>query len=152
MSKKIIWIYSDIHSCNFVDTNIFGHSFVSKFSQMSHSVTVIIGLVINFLAFVSPLLSFRDTLSYVVRTLIIKMCLCRNESTCQGSGGNEGPRALGEVCGILGTGQAPPPPSPVNSWKLRTTYKFKHECKTALTLMSHFGLVTKWSNSAKADL
>ena len=27
-------------------------------------VTVIIGLVINFLAFVSPLLSFRDTLSY----------------------------------------------------------------------------------------
>ena len=28
-------------------------------------VTVIIGLVINFLAFVSPLLSFRDTLSYV---------------------------------------------------------------------------------------
>ena len=30
-------MYSDIHSCNFVDTNIFGHSFVSKFSQMSHS-------------------------------------------------------------------------------------------------------------------
>ena len=28
-------------------------------------VTVIIGLVINFLAFVSPLLSFRDTLSYM---------------------------------------------------------------------------------------
>ena len=35
--KKLIWIYSDIHSCNFVDTNIFGHSFVSKFSRMSHS-------------------------------------------------------------------------------------------------------------------
>ena len=32
-----IWIYSDIHSCHFVDTNIFGHSFVSKFSRMSHS-------------------------------------------------------------------------------------------------------------------
>ena len=28
-------------------------------------VTVIIGLIINFLAFVSPLLSFRDTLSYI---------------------------------------------------------------------------------------
>ena len=37
VSKKLIWIYSDIHSCNFVDTNIFGHSFVSKFSRMSHS-------------------------------------------------------------------------------------------------------------------
>ena len=37
MSKKLVWIYSDIHSCNFVDTNIFGHSFVSKFSRMSHS-------------------------------------------------------------------------------------------------------------------
>ena len=37
VSKKWIWIYSDIHSCNFVDTNIFGHSFVSKFSRMSHS-------------------------------------------------------------------------------------------------------------------
>ena len=37
MSKKLAWIYSDIHSCNFVDTNIFGHSFVSKFSWMSHS-------------------------------------------------------------------------------------------------------------------
>ena len=37
MSKKLVWIYWDIHSCNFVDTNIFGHSFVSKFSQMSHS-------------------------------------------------------------------------------------------------------------------
>ena len=37
--KKLIWIYSDIHSCNFVDTNIFGHSFVSKFSLMSHSDT-----------------------------------------------------------------------------------------------------------------
>ena len=28
-------------------------------------VTVIIGLVINFLAFVSPFVSFRDTLTYV---------------------------------------------------------------------------------------
>ena len=37
MSKKLVWIYSDIHSCNFVDTNIFGHSFISKFSRMSHS-------------------------------------------------------------------------------------------------------------------
>ena len=35
--KKLVWIYSDIHLCNFVDTNIFGHSFVSKFSRMSHS-------------------------------------------------------------------------------------------------------------------
>ena len=35
--NKLIWIYSDIHSCNFVDTNIFVHSFVSKFSRMSHS-------------------------------------------------------------------------------------------------------------------
>ena len=50
--------------------------------------------------------------SYVVRTLIIKMCLYRNESTCQGSAGSGGPRASGEVCGNLGTGQAPPPPSP----------------------------------------
>ena len=39
VSKKLVWIYSDIHSCNFVDTNIFGHSFVSKFSRMSHSGT-----------------------------------------------------------------------------------------------------------------
>ena len=39
MSKKLVWIYSDIHSCNFVDTNIFGHSFASKFSRMSHSVS-----------------------------------------------------------------------------------------------------------------
>ena len=37
MSKKLVWIYSDIHLCNFVDTNIFGHSFVSKFSRMTHS-------------------------------------------------------------------------------------------------------------------
>ena len=38
-------------------------------------VTVIIGLVINFLAFVSPLLSFRDTLSYSGRIFdIIKIC------------------------------------------------------------------------------
>ena len=36
MSNKLIWINLDIHSY-FVDTNIFGHSFVSKFSQMSHS-------------------------------------------------------------------------------------------------------------------
>ena len=40
MSKKLIWIYSDIHSCNFVGTNIFGHSFVSKFSRMSHSALI----------------------------------------------------------------------------------------------------------------
>ena len=31
-------------------------------------VTVIIGLVINFLAFVPPFVSFRDTLSYVINT------------------------------------------------------------------------------------
>ena len=37
VSKKLVWIYSYSHSCNFVDTNIFGHSFVSKFSRMSHS-------------------------------------------------------------------------------------------------------------------
>ena len=37
MSKKLVWIYSDIHSYNFFDTNIFGHSFASKFSRMSHS-------------------------------------------------------------------------------------------------------------------
>ena len=30
-------IYSDIHSCKFFDSNIFGYSFVSKFSRMSHS-------------------------------------------------------------------------------------------------------------------
>ena len=33
-------------------------------------VTVIIGLVINFLAFVSPLCAFRDTSSYVLCRLI----------------------------------------------------------------------------------
>ena len=32
-------------------------------------VTVIIGLVINFLAFVSPLLTLRDTLTYMVHFL-----------------------------------------------------------------------------------
>ena len=45
MSKKLIWIYSDIHLCNFVDTNIFGHSFVSKFSRMSHSDANYIGCI-----------------------------------------------------------------------------------------------------------
>ena len=29
-----------IHLCNLFHTNIFGHSFVSKFSQMSHSVVL----------------------------------------------------------------------------------------------------------------
>ena len=32
-----IWIYSYIRSCHFLDTNIFGYSFVSKSIQMSHS-------------------------------------------------------------------------------------------------------------------
>ena len=35
--KFFIRIYSDIHSCKFFDTNIFGYSFVSKFLRMSHS-------------------------------------------------------------------------------------------------------------------
>ena len=35
--KFFIQIYSDIHSCKFVDMNIFGYSFVSKFLRMSHS-------------------------------------------------------------------------------------------------------------------
>ena len=35
-------------------------------------VTIIIGLVINFLAFVPPLLSFRDTLSYIYRNAQIR--------------------------------------------------------------------------------
>ena len=43
--NKLIWIYSDIHLCNFVDTNIFGHSFVSKFSRMSHSDANYIGCI-----------------------------------------------------------------------------------------------------------
>ena len=37
MSKNFLRIYSDIHSCNFLDTNIFGYSFVSKSIRMSHS-------------------------------------------------------------------------------------------------------------------
>ena len=37
--KNFIQIYSDIHSCKFFDTNIFGYSFVSKFLRMSHSVS-----------------------------------------------------------------------------------------------------------------
>ena len=32
--------------------------------------------------------------------------------TCQGSGESEAPQASGEASGNLGTGQAPPPPSP----------------------------------------
>ena len=32
-----IQIYSDIRSCHFLDTNIFGYSFMSKSIQMSHS-------------------------------------------------------------------------------------------------------------------
>ena len=35
--KILIWIYSDIRSCHFLDTNIFGYSFVSKSIRMSHS-------------------------------------------------------------------------------------------------------------------
>ena len=42
VSKKFIQIYSDIHSCHFIDTNIFGYSFVSKSIRMSHSVLVLI--------------------------------------------------------------------------------------------------------------
>ena len=37
--KFVLRIYSDIHLCKFVDTNIFRYSFVSKFLQMSHSGT-----------------------------------------------------------------------------------------------------------------
>ena len=38
-------------------------------------VTVIIGLVINFLAFVPPFVSFRDTLSYIFFPLMSFKCL-----------------------------------------------------------------------------
>ena len=37
MSNFLTQIYLDIRSCKFVDTNIFGHLFVSKFWRMSHS-------------------------------------------------------------------------------------------------------------------
>ena len=37
VSKMFIQIYSDIRSCHFLDTNIFGYSFVSKSIRMSHS-------------------------------------------------------------------------------------------------------------------
>ena len=37
VSKNFIRIYSDIRSCHFLDTNIFGYSFVSKSIRMSHS-------------------------------------------------------------------------------------------------------------------
>ena len=37
MSKNVILIYSDICSCHFLDTNIFGYSFVAKSIQISHS-------------------------------------------------------------------------------------------------------------------
>ena len=37
MSKNFIRTYSDICSCHFLDTNIFGYSFVSKSILMSHS-------------------------------------------------------------------------------------------------------------------
>ena len=42
MSKMFIRIYSDIRSCHFLDTNIFGYSFVSKSIRMSHSVTELV--------------------------------------------------------------------------------------------------------------
>ena len=35
--KFVTRIYSDIRSCKFFDTNIFGYSVVSKFLRMSHS-------------------------------------------------------------------------------------------------------------------
>ena len=37
VSKMLIRIYSDIRSYHFLDTNIFGYSFVSKSIRMSHS-------------------------------------------------------------------------------------------------------------------
>ena len=37
VSKMFIQIYSDIRSYHFLDTNIFGYSFVSKSIRMSHS-------------------------------------------------------------------------------------------------------------------
>ena len=37
LSKKFIQIYLDIYSCHFLDTNIFGYSFVSISIRMSHS-------------------------------------------------------------------------------------------------------------------
>ena len=37
LSIFLIRIYSDIRSYNFLDTNIFGYSFVSKSIRMSHS-------------------------------------------------------------------------------------------------------------------
>ena len=44
-------------------------------------VTVIIGLVINLLAFVSPLLSFRDTLSYIRNFLKISISILSDNGT-----------------------------------------------------------------------
>ena len=35
--KFLIWIYADISSCELFVANIFGYSFVLKFSRMSHS-------------------------------------------------------------------------------------------------------------------
>ena len=45
--KFFIRIYSDIHSCKFFDTNIFGYSFVSKFLRMSHSATEHMSAIYN---------------------------------------------------------------------------------------------------------
>ena len=39
MSKNVTQIYSDIRSCHFLNTNIFGYLFVSKSIRMSHSGT-----------------------------------------------------------------------------------------------------------------
>ena len=43
-------------------------------------VTVIIGLVINFLAFVPPFVSFRDTLSYISINTTLPLPLGRSRS------------------------------------------------------------------------
>ena len=75
MSKKLVWIYSDNHSCNFVDTNIFGHSFVSKFSRMSHSVTQYI--IIIWLTWINSTLIW--TQNYLFTLLKYKIALSNSK-------------------------------------------------------------------------
>ena len=89
-----------------------------KFSRWTRTlgfgeVTVIIGLVINFLAFVSQLLSIRDTLSYIIGAVCVSV-------TKVGPSGIPGSRDLqsAKIPGFLKLksrdvlslcGQAPPP-------------------------------------------
>ena len=57
--RIIFWIriHSDIHSCHFLDTNIFGYSFVSKSIRMSHSglVDIVVNSVTNTSDYTIPL-------------------------------------------------------------------------------------------------